>query len=125
MRKPRFVSIASSKRVVSLLAVAVAACAPNANRSTPSGGSQAQTLVDDDGPPPNGNPFGIGTSRSSSFNPQNWLPTIAQTGVGWLRGFFQEDGDSTLALASANGVQVTGILQMGDTFPTMDLPGWE
>jgi hypothetical protein len=124
MRNPRSVSIASPKRVVSLLAVAVAACAPTPDRSAPSAGGRAQPLVGDDGPPPNGNPFGIGTSRSSSFNPQNWLPAIAQTGIGWLRGFFQEDGDSTLTLASANGVQVTGTLQMGDTFPTTDLPSW-
>jgi hypothetical protein len=80
--------------------------------------------VGDDGPPDGGNPFGIASSASSSRSPQDWLPEIASTGIGWLRGFNQDDGDAGLALAAANHVQVAGILTYGSTFPVNDLPGW-
>jgi hypothetical protein len=97
---------------------------PDAGMSDAGGAPDAgEQPIGDDGAPDAGNPFGISSSASSSRSPQDWLPEIAAIGIGWLRGFEQGSGDAGLALAAANGVQVSGILISGNTFPT-DLTAW-
>jgi len=53
---------------------------------------------------------------------------MAAAGIKWVRGFDQGRTASTLAAASANGVELSGILAFStvspQTFPVDDLPAW-
>jgi len=68
--------------------------------------------------------FGIATSASSSRH-LDWLGTMRSAGMGWIRGFDTNNVTASLDAAEAAGFQTTGILQMGDRFPSDNLPAWE
>jgi hypothetical protein len=74
-------------------------------------------------------PFGIASSASSSRSLSGWAADISATGITWLRGFDTGAVDDRLNTASANNLNVSGILLFGGpgstlTFPVADLPGW-
>lgn len=108
---------------------------PTTAAAASSGGASSDTAVDttaadttggdDAGTPVSESPWGTATSHSSSFSLASWAPTIAATGIDWLRGFDQSQIEASLDAAEASGMQVSGILLSGSTFPVDDLPGWE
>ncbi len=75
-------------------------------------------------------PWGIAPSHSASWGVESWAPAVAETGIRWMRGFYQGDPDRVLGAAEKNGFQVAGILiwsRKGDpfTFPSNALPEWK
>ena len=73
-------------------------------------------------------PFGIASSASSGYNPQNWLPQMAAAGITWLRGIQNSEALAKLDIADKNGIKVAGILYYSKdkpaAFPADDLTGW-
>ena len=75
-------------------------------------------------------PWGIAPSHSASWGVESWAPAIAETGIRWMRGFYQAEPDRVLGVAEKNGFQVAGILQWSrkggpHTFPSGALPEWK
>jgi hypothetical protein len=75
-------------------------------------------------------PWGIAPSHSASWGIGSWAPAIAETGVRWIRGFYQAEPDRVLAVSEKNGYRMCGILAWSPpgkkfSFPVDDLPGWE
>ena len=76
-------------------------------------------------------PWGIAPSHSASWGIGGWAPAIAQTGIHWMRGFYQAEPDRVLPIAEQNGFQVAGILAWSNkkgqefTFPSDLLPEWK
>ena len=75
-------------------------------------------------------PWGIAPSHSASWGVESWAPAIAETGIHWMRGFYQGEPDRVLGVAEKNGYQVAGILQWSKkggphTFPAGALPEWK
>lgn len=76
-------------------------------------------------------PWGIAPSHSASWGIESWAPAISETGIRWMRGFYQAEPDRVLAVAEKNGYQVAGILQWSNqkgkkaTFPVDALPEWK
>ncbi len=74
-------------------------------------------------------PWGVAPSHSASWGVGSWAPAIAETGVRWMRGFYQGEPDRVLDAAEKSGFQVAGILQWSKkgglhTFPSSALPEW-
>ncbi len=73
-------------------------------------------------------PWGIAPSHSASWGVENWCPVIAETGIRWMRGFFQSEPDRVLPAIEKAGYRATGIFAWSAkkpfTFPADDLPGW-
>jgi hypothetical protein len=73
-------------------------------------------------------PWGIAPSHSASWGVDNWCPVIGETGMRWMRGFFQAEPDRVLPAIEKAGYKVCGILAWSSkkphTFPADDLPGW-
>lgn len=70
-------------------------------------------------------PFGVAPSTGSSWSPSRWTSLLTAAGVSNVRGFNEDlsyTGDHD-QLTSA-GMQVSGILMTGNTFPVDDLDGW-
>ncbi|HLF94563.1 MAG TPA: hypothetical protein VJB14_13955 [Planctomycetota bacterium] len=76
-------------------------------------------------------PWGVAPSHSASWGIGSWAPAIAQTGIHWMRGFYQAEPDRVLPIAEKNGYQVAGILAWSNkkgqefTFPSDLLPEWK
>ena len=70
-------------------------------------------------------PWGVAPSHSSSRGIESWAGPIAETGVDWMRGFYQGESERVLAVAAKNGYQVSGILQAPASFPVDALPEWK
>ncbi len=75
-------------------------------------------------------PWGIAPSHSASWGVESWAPAIAETGIRWMRGFYQGDPDRVLAAAEKSGFSVAGILQWSKkggphTFPSDAIPEWK
>jgi hypothetical protein len=74
-------------------------------------------------------PWGIAPSHSASWGIGSWAPAIAETGVRWIRGFYQAEPDRVLAVSEKLGYRTCGILAWSPkgkkfSFPVDDLPGW-
>lgn len=83
----------------------------------------AQDPVDD-------SPWGLAPSHSASWGIGSWAPTLSETGVRWIRGFYQDEPDRVLAISEKNGYRMTGILAWSPkgtkfSFPVNHLPEWE
>ena len=70
------------------------------------------------------NPWGIATSHSRSKN-LGWLSDIAKSGISALRGFDRNNVSKSLEVAFSYNFEVSGILQMGSSFPSDKLDEWE
>jgi hypothetical protein len=75
-------------------------------------------------------PWGLAPSHSASWGIGSWAPTLAETGVRWIRGFYQDEPDRVLAVSEKNGYRMCGILAWSPkgaklSFPVDHLPGWE
>ncbi|MGI4777623.1 MAG: PKD domain-containing protein [Janthinobacterium lividum] len=75
-------------------------------------------------------PWGVAPSSALSYNPEGWLPAMAEAGVTSVRGFYApappaQDGFAPVAVAGMSGV---GILQWSSSdphsLPVNDLDGW-
>lgn len=75
-------------------------------------------------------PWGVAPSAALSYNPENWLPSMAEAGVTTVRGFHApmapaQDRFAPIAAAKMSGV---GILQWSSStpfaLPANDLDGW-
>ena len=71
-----------------------------------------------------GSPWGVASSSQSSADPA-WFEPVAAAKVAWVRGYNRSDMEATLTAAGQAGLQVTGVLQVGSTFPAEDLTTWE
>jgi polysaccharide biosynthesis protein PslG len=75
-------------------------------------------------------PWGLAPSHASSWGIANWAPTLAETGVRWIRGFNQEQPDKALAVSEKSGYRMCGILAWSPkgekfSFPVNHIPAWE
>jgi hypothetical protein len=75
-------------------------------------------------------PWGLAPSHSASWGIGSWAPTLAETGVRWIRGFHQAEPDRVLAISERSGYRMCGILAWSPkgkkfSFPVDDLAGWE
>jgi hypothetical protein len=78
---------------------------------------------------PPDSPWGIAPSHSASWGIGSWAPAIAETGIRWMRGFYQAEPDRVLPIAEKNGYRMAGILAWSKkgkkfSFPVDDLPEW-
>ena len=76
-----------------------------------------------------GSPWGVAPSASSTRSLASWAPIVAAAGVGWVRAFDHSQTDSSIAIAKANGLELTGFFFFSDpgplpTFPVNNLTGW-
>ena len=76
-----------------------------------------------------GNPWGVAPSASSTRSLASWAPIVSAAGVGWVRAFDHSQTDSSIAIAKANGLELTGFFFFSDagpapTFPVNNLTGW-
>jgi polysaccharide biosynthesis protein PslG len=83
----------------------------------------AQDVIDD-------SPWGLAPSHSASWGIASWAPTLAETGVRWIRGFNQAEPEKALGVAEKSGYRVTGILAWSPkgekfSFPVRHIPAWE
>jgi hypothetical protein len=82
----------------------------------------AQDPVDD-------SPWGVAPSHSASWGIGSWAPAISETGVRWIRGFYQAEPDRVLAVSEKSGYRMSGILAWSPkgakfSFPVNHLPEW-
>lgn len=75
-------------------------------------------------------PWGIATSHSASWAVESWAPAVAETGITWMRGFYQAEPDRVLSALEKSGYRTTGILQWSKkggpfSFPADALPEWK
>ncbi|HEX7899486.1 MAG TPA: hypothetical protein VF950_17090 [Planctomycetota bacterium] len=75
-------------------------------------------------------PWGLAPSHSASWGIGHWAPTLAETGVRWIRGFYQAEPDRVLAISEKNGYRMCGILAWSPkgakfSFPVKHIPEWE
>lgn len=75
-------------------------------------------------------PWGIAPSHSASWGIGSWSPTIAETGIRWIRGFYQAEPDRVLAISEKHGYRMCGILAWSPkgtkfSFPVNHLPEWK
>ena len=75
------------------------------------GASPQENPATQDGNAPAESPWGIAPSHSASWGVGSWAPVIAETGIHWMRGFYQSEPDRVLPIAEKNGYQVGGISQ--------------
>lgn len=73
-------------------------------------------------------PWGVAPSAALSFNPEVWLPAMADAGVGSVRGFYAAPNNDKLTPITAADMSVVGFLQWSSgavsSLPADDLPGW-
>src|SRR5688572_29459733 len=75
-------------------------------------------------------PWGLAPSHSASWGIGSWAPTLAETGVRWIRGFYQAEPDRVLAISEKNGYRMCGILAWSPkgtkfSFPVNHIPEWK
>jgi hypothetical protein len=75
-------------------------------------------------------PWGLAPSHSASWGIGSWAPALAETGVRWIRGFYQAEPDRVLAISEKSGYRMCGILAWSPkgekfSFPVKHLPAWE
>lgn len=75
-------------------------------------------------------PWGVAPSHSASWGIGSWSPAIAETGVRWMRGFYQAEPDRVLAISEKHGYRMCGILAWSPkgtkfSFPAGHLPEWK
>lgn len=75
-------------------------------------------------------PWGLAPSHSASWGIAAWAPTLAETGVRWIRGFNQAEPEKALGVAEKSGYRVCGILAWSPkgakfSFPVNHIPQWE
>jgi hypothetical protein len=75
-------------------------------------------------------PWGLAPSHSASWGIGSWAPTLAETGVRWIRGFYQAEPDRVLAISEKSGYRMCGIFAWSPkgakfSFPVKHLPEWE
>ncbi len=75
-------------------------------------------------------PWGLAPSHSASWGIGSWAPTLAETGVRWIRGFYQAEPDRVLAISEKSGYRMCGILAWSPkgakfSFPVNHIPEWE
>lgn len=73
-------------------------------------------------------PWGVAPSAALSYNPEAWLPDMAEAGVTTVRGFHRTDTIDRLPPITAAGMQGVGFLMWSPgntlTLPANDLAGW-
>lgn len=73
-------------------------------------------------------PWGVAPSAALSYNPDAWLPAMADAGITTVRGFHSAPNADGLTPITAAGMSVVGFLQWSSgpvyALPANDLRGW-
>ncbi|MGJ7511009.1 hypothetical protein [Variovorax sp. GT1P44] len=73
-------------------------------------------------------PWGVAPSAALSYNPEPWLPAMAEAGITTVRGFQSTPDVDGLTPITAAGMSAVGFLQWSSgpvfTLPVNDLRGW-
>ena len=73
-------------------------------------------------------PWGVAPSAALSYNPEGWLPDMAEAGITTVRGFYRTATIDRLPPITAAGMSGVGFLMWSPgntlTLPANDLAGW-